>query len=304
LSRQHESTSLKSQIMSYDGFRFADKDGLNLTSALKLLFASVALAAALTVDAAHSETPDQIDQLTRQWIDTDRQASHLQTDWQAQQPILEQRLALLKAEKAQLQGILKDSGKSQSNVETQRAKLLAQQAELEKQQQELNQGLAVLNKRIEAVNKRLPPPLQETWRNEQDALGEQPTPSLRLQVSLAQLSSLADFDQRISVHQMPILKEDAGEILVKQFYLGLGMAWFVSADGQFSGWGQADEEGWNWQVSENINAKEISKAIAIFEKRQQAEFVRLPVMLANTSGTLPPETLIDKTTPTNRREQK
>ena len=181
---------------------------------------------------------------------------------------------------------------------------LAQQAELEQQQQELNQGLTVLSKRIKAVNKRLPPPLQETWRNEQGALGEQPTPSLRLQVSLAQLSSLADFDQRISVHQMPILKEDAGEILVKQFYLGLGMAWFVSADGQFSGWGQADEEGWNWQVSENINAKEISKAIAIFEKRQQAEFVRLPVMLANTSGTLPNEALLDKSSLTNRGEEK
>lgn len=288
--------------MHYDNFCFADRSRFSLVSFFKSALVTtlvVTLTFTFAVKAAHGETPDQIDELTRQWIDTDRQASNLQTDWQAQQPILEQRLSLLKAEKNQLQGILEDSGKSQSNVEAQRAKLLAQQAELEKQQQELKQGLTVLSKRIETVSKRLPPPLKATWRNEKNALGDQPTPSLQLQVSLAQLSSLADFNQRISVHQMPILKEDGGEILVKQFYLGLGMAWFVSADGQFSGWGQADEEGWNWQVSENLHAKEISKAIAIFEKRQQAEFVRLPVMLANTS-----DALLYKTTPVNRGEQK
>lgn len=220
------------------------------------------------------------------WLDTDRQTSHLQTDWQAQQPILEQRLTLLKAEKTQLQTILKDSNENQSGVEIRRAELLAQQAELEKQQQDLTQGLSLLTKRIASVNLRLPPPLKSVWKDEQSTLGEQPESSLQLQVALAQLSRLADFDQRISVHEMPITRLDGSDILVKQLYLGVGMAWFVSADGQFSGWGQANDEDWSWEFeSDNLDldASEISKAIAIFEKRQQADFVRLPVKLANIS---------------------
>lgn len=245
---------------------------------------SLFLSAVVLTLVATTQAQDlgQVDRLTQQWLDTDRQASSLQADWQAQQPILEQRLTLLKAEKAQLQAILKQSNDSQSSVETRRAELLTQQAELEQQQQDLTQGLSLLTKRIGAVSKRLPPPLKEAWREEQNATAEQAESSLQLQVSLAQLSRLADFDQRISVHEMPITKPDGSNVLVKQLYLGIGMAWFVSADGQLSGWGQADDDDWTWEIKGELDASEISKAIAIFEKRQQADFVRLPVKLAST----------------------
>ncbi len=263
--------------------------GRAITGLSALLFAS-ALGA-----HAGADTASAVDGLTRQWLDTERQASALQTDWQAQQPILQQRIALLTAEKEQLRGLLKESSASRNDVETRRAELLAEQAQLESQQQQLSQALERLVAQIDGMSKLLPPPLQATWAKERSALGEEPDASLRLQVALAQLSSLAEFDQRVAVHEISITTKEGKELLVKQLYLGVGMAWFTSADGRLAGWGQASDDGWQWHfdagdinVSDinvtNIKASEISQAIAIFEKREQANFVRLPVHLSGAGS--------------------
>ncbi|GGG55563.1 hypothetical protein GCM10011403_10820 [Pseudohongiella nitratireducens] len=42
----------------------------------------------LTAEAG-AQTPAEIDQLTHQWLATERQISRLEADWLAQQPILE-----------------------------------------------------------------------------------------------------------------------------------------------------------------------------------------------------------------------
>jgi hypothetical protein len=237
---------------------------------------------ALTVSSAHANDPETIDRLTQQWLDTDRQASHLQSDWQTQKPVLEQRLALLAAEKDQLQAILQTSNDGQNDVEARREELLATQSELEQQQQSLTQTLKLLTSRVEALGRLLPPPLNSAWQEEQTAQTDQSETSQQLQLALAQLSLLADFDQRVTVHEMPITAPDGDKVLVKQLYLGVGMAWFTSADGAYAGWGKAsasNDASWTWHSDDSIDASEIIKAIAIFEKRQQADFVYLPVKL-------------------------
>ena len=66
--------------------------------------------------------------------------------------------------------------------------------------------------------------------------------------------------------------------------MGTGIAWFTSANGEYCGWGQADENGWIWHFDNDVNATEIKRAIAIFEKKQQADFTELPIKLVKNSS--------------------
>ena len=237
---------------------------------------SLAAALLLWAGSSQAQTPDTVDRLTQQWLATEQQASALMSEWQLQQPILEQRKA-----------ILKQSDAGQSSVDTRRSELLAEQSNLEKQQQQLTQSLEQLVARQHSLTELLPPPLASAWQKESATLSESPESSQLLQVALAQLGQFADFDNRLSVHEAPIQQADGGELLVKQLYLGVGMAWFSSADGEFAGWGQASDAGWEWHIDTSANAKEIHKAIAIFEKRQQADLVKLPIQLTSSNAQTP-----------------
>ena len=248
-------------------------------SAVFCLVLSALAVPAVALDVA------QADKLVEQWLDTERQATRLQTDWRLQQPVLRQRIDLLKAEKAQLQAMLKGSSASQDDVAMRRAELLAQQTRMEAAQAELQAGLDSLGKRLAFLSAHLPPPLQSRWRDETASLGKSPDASKQLQVVLAQLSLLAEFDSRISLHETPIALPDGGELLVKQLYLGLGASWFVSPDGSRAGTGRATREGWSWQFDESREAEDIARAIAIFEKQQEADFVDLPLRI-NQAGSL------------------
>lgn len=228
---------------------------------------------------ATAQTPADIDHLTQQWLDTERQISHVEADWLAQEPILEQRIALLRAEREQLQNILAVSHASQDDVDTRREALLAEQDELEAEQQTLAQALGGLVNRLDAMLPMLPDPLRSSWENEQALLSATPDSSEQLQVALAKLSLLAEFNERVTVHEAPMKATDGSQVMVKQLYLGIGTAWFVSADGSYSGFGQAGIEGWQWHFDNAVNTADIAEAVAIYERQQQADLVRLPVNL-------------------------
>ncbi|TYK64982.1 DUF3450 family protein [Colwellia echini] len=223
----------------------------------------------------------QIEDLTQQWLDIEKQSVQLQTNWQMQQPILRQQITLLNEEKSQLTKMLQVDNSSQAQVEVKRSELLQQQNELEQQQQQLTNQLIVLNKQLLNLNNLLPPPLTDAWQSEDQVLDAEPTTSQQLQVSLAKLDKLNAFNQRISIHEKPLTAPNGNEILVKQFYLGLSSAWFTSANGEYRGWGQATDNGWQWYFDEQLSADAIQQAIAIFEKKQQADFVALPMVLQN-----------------------
>ena len=114
-----------------------------------------------------AQSPEQIDRLTQQWLDTDRQSVRLLAEWTSQKPLLDQRMALLAAEKQQLQEILKSSNGSQLGAEAKRAELLAAQADLEQQQQLFAQRLQRLGGKVSSLATLLPPPLVTAWADEQ-----------------------------------------------------------------------------------------------------------------------------------------
>lgn len=229
--------------------------------------------------ALASDKADQLDQLTRQWLDTERQATHLQNDWLQQKPALEQRLTLLKSEQAQLQALLSENHDSRDEVEQKRNELLQQQAQLESEQSGVADVLQALSRRLDALQPMLPPPLQTGWNKSEGAEDD----ALRLQ--LARLNRLKEFNERVTLHSMRLPHESGNEVLVQQLYLGLAQAWFVSADGEYRGYGRAEQGQWQWHFSNEIAAADIQHAIAIAEKQKPAADIELPFAL-NTTQTL------------------
>jgi chromosome segregation ATPase len=223
----------------------------------------------------------EIDRLTERWLNTEAQSRQIEKEWHTQKPILEQRISLLRAGKEQMQAMLKENKRDRSDVDEKREQLLSEQAQLEKQQADLQSALTLVLARVNEMKALVPNLIAENWDHEDTALDSNAEASMQLQVALAKLSQLADFNDQVSIHEARMLTKDNREFVAKQFYLGVGIAWFSNSDASLSGWGQADEDGWQWHFDSSVDGNEVNHAIAIFEKKAQAEFVNLPITLSN-----------------------
>lgn len=226
----------------------------------------------------HAElTADKIDQLTKTWLETERQGNYLKSNWQSEKPLLEQRIKLLKLEQKQLKKLLSNNQASSNEVEQKREDLLKQQANLETEQTLIANTIEQLKGRLDSLYSMLPPPLQTNWQ-----VQESDNDSVVLEQQLSRLSRLKDFNERISLHSMRLTNEQGEQILVKQIYLGLSQAWFSSQNGTYSGYGLVENGTWNWHFNEQLDAQQILDAIAIVENQKSPSDInfdikRLPV---------------------------
>ena len=107
---------------------------------------------------------------------------------------------------------------------------------------------------------------------------------------LQRLSSLNEFNQRVTLNKSTILvtaNEGNPASLVKQqklavtqLYLGSSYAWFVSEDGSKTGYGNAQQGQWLWQIDNSLRSADIKQAIAIYNNKQLPDYVQLPVSLS------------------------
>ncbi len=222
-----------------------------------------------------------VDNLVEQWLAIERQTAAIEQSWQQQKPLLTQRKALMQDEIQQLETRLAQKHDGDSEVDQQREALLEEQSAIELEQQHFAEALAQLESRLKDLQALIPPPVANQWEQEAAELTADAEPSQRLKVALAQLGSLLDFDQRISVHQMPITTPAADTVVVKQFYLGSALAWFLSPDGSYAGTGQSLDGQWQWQFEPDINADAIADAIAVYDKTRTPTLVSLPVTVGH-----------------------
>lgn len=236
----------------------------------------------LPVQSVESIT-QQIDKLTEQWIQIEQQERNLILNWQQQKPTIEQRIKLLKAEKKQLQDLLAQNDASQGDVELKRNELLAKQNSLEADQTKLAYSLTILSEKLAGKYSVLPDPVKSSWDQESAQLHDDSEASVTLQVLIAKLATFARFNKQLTINETVIQTPDKKDVLVKQFYLGTSIAWFSSSDGSYKGVGKVIDGQWTWLFDENINAKNILAAIAIYEKRQTPDFIELPISLTSAS---------------------
>jgi chromosome segregation ATPase len=240
--------------------------------------ASLFVAACCGVCLAQDDPTEDVQSLALQWTSLERQRNLLESNWRAEQPVLEQQLALLERERAELSAFLEQTETAQDEVEERRLELLERQSELERQQASLELELEAAIIQVQSLHRQLPPPLTAGWDVRMAELrAEFLTTSERLQVLLEMLGDLDDFDRRISLHEETMMLADGQEHLVNEVYLGLAQGWYVSANGSFAGIGSPGANGWEWRTTDEPEA--IERVIAILERRRNVELVALPVEL-------------------------
>lgn len=256
----------------------------------------ISLFLALPVNAtAEQQAVQQLDTLVQQWLGLEQQQQQVQQDWQQRKQSLQQGISLLQAEQKQLQQMLDRNNKKNNTVDEKRSELLAQQQQLEQQQQQGTKKISALLQQVQVIQPQLPPPLQQLWQQELDSLSVNADSSIKLQRALFLLGKLAEFQQRLSLDDMTLTTADGQQVRVRQLYLGASQAWFSSADGSYTGIGFPTSTGWTWQFDNSIDSAPILSAIAILEKRAQAELISLPIQLSTETFTANPAAVQEKT---------
>jgi hypothetical protein len=220
----------------------------------------------------------EIDALTQQWTNLERQKDELRADWRTQRPILEQQLALLERETAELTTLLEATAAQQDEVEQRRLELLEEQTRLEAESAALDASLAQASLALHSLHRDLPPPLKEAWDDELPRLDNPlATASERLQKLLELLGQLDDFDAKVTLNEAVMTLGDGNDYVVKQVYLGLSHGWYVTADRQFAAAGTTGPDGWVWTPV--ADAAPIEQIVGILEQRVSPDFVSIALEL-------------------------
>ena len=232
---------------------------------------------------AASNKVEQTDSLIQKWLAIEQQRNAMINDWHQQEPLLKQRLTLLKQEQAQLEKDLTTSSANDSEVEKKRTQLLESQNSMESGQALLEKSLVDYFQVIAEIQPQLPPPLFNAWQKKLSS-AEFTTADItkKLNTLLELLEQLNDFEQRISHAQTALIlptPQGEKEIMVQQLYIGLAQAWYVSLDGSFVGRGIPEASGWRWQADNTVDGNTILNAIAMIERRSEAKFLQLPISL-------------------------
>ena len=246
----------------------------------------VVLLAAVARPGSAQDSPNpvqEIDALTRQWTDLEHQKDLLRSEWRTQKPVLEQQLALLERETAELNKLLETTAEQQDEVEQQRLKMLEEQTKLEEEAAAVEAGVMQASLDLHSLRPGLPPPLVGAWTDELARL-DNPVETLtqRFQKLIELLGQLDDFDAKVTLNEAIMTLGDGNEHVVKQVYLGLSHGWYVTADQRFAAAGMTGPDGWVWTPVDD--AAPIAKIVGILEQRVDPDFVSIPLVLNNRLG--------------------
>jgi Protein of unknown function (DUF3450) len=220
----------------------------------------------------------EIDALTRQWTNLEHQKDLLRAEWRTQEPVLEQQLALIEREIAELNTLLETTADQQGEVEQRRLTLLEEQTRLEADAATLETSLAQASLDLHSLQRDLPPPLAEGWAEELARLDNPVgTVTERFQKLIELLGQLDDFEAKVTLNETVMTLGDGRDHVVKQVYLGLSHGWYVTADQQFAAAGMPGQNGWAWTPI--TGAASVAKIVGILEQRVDPDFVSIALDL-------------------------
>lgn len=219
----------------------------------------------------------------REWIQVQQLMSNEQASWAGEEQILQDRIALLKAEKAQLEAAIAEASENVGEVQSKRAEVNAQREELRSLVADLQQPLAELEQRAKDVYAQFPQPLkEETSRLAQRIPGDPTATSLSVSERLQAVVGLLNFADKFNTgvqREVEIRELEGRQVEVETLYFGLAAAYYADASGTIAGIGQPGADGWQWQ-SRPEQAGDISRLIEIYRGTREAAFQNVPVEIA------------------------
>jgi hypothetical protein len=142
-------------------------------------------------------------------------------------------------------------------------------------------ALESLEERTKELLKRLPDPVCQRVKPLRQRLPEKSAEtklsvSERFQNVVGILNEVDKFNREITLTSEVRTLPDGPSVEVVAVYIGIGQAFYASADGTVAGIGTAQKDGWVWKP-DNTAGPRIAEAIAILKNEKVAKFVQLPI---------------------------
>lgn len=249
----------------------------------KQLLSSVVLSSLLWCSPSWGNTAQEMDALVKQWMETETARADLQSRWAAEKHQISSLIELYQAEKKALTDKVTSASVSASEVDKARIALAEQQDGYEANATQAELALVSASSTMKQLWPWLPVPLQQQLEEANASLLDNSASlSNRMQSLLSMLDEIQRFNTMLTLNEEILSLDNGKKVAVKQLYLGLSQAWFISADGKTAGIGSASAQGWQWQVMPEY-ADAISEALAVFKRTRQASFINLPVITSSSA---------------------
>lgn len=248
---------------------------------VKTLFVFSLSVFSLSAFSAEPQSVDGVRAALGKWVETRKVISQEQRDWTLGKEMLNERIDLVQQEIDSLKEKISDAEKSIGEADKKRGELVEQNKELKKASSALNETVLTLEQNTRNFLKRLPDPIRERVKPLSQRIPEEVEETRlslaeRFQNIIGILNEVNKFSREITLTSEVRSLPDGTSAEVTAMYVGIGQAYYASADGKIAGIGTSSADGWVWSDDNRI-AADISQAIAILKNEQVAAFVQLPV---------------------------
>lgn len=226
---------------------------------------------------------DQARTTLDKWVETRRLISMEKRDWALGRELLLQRIRLVERELESLRERVTGAEAGIAEADRGGRALLERNERFKAADRTLEAVVEDLEQRTMQLLARVPDPLRERLKPISRRL---PQPEGEARLSLAErfqslmvlLGEIDKFNQVLTLVSEVRTLEVGQAIEVDTLYVGLGQAYYVTANGLHAGVGRVTTAGWEWR-SLDATAPRIRAAIAILRNEQPADFIRLPIDL-------------------------
>lgn len=215
------------------------------------------------------------------WVETERLIYREERDLALKRELLESRIAAVQREIAAVRVRIAGAETQLADAEKEQGELREASERQERAAAAIAEVVARLEARTRSLVARLP---AVALGREQALVPRLPADPAATELGLGDrfltvvgiLNGLNKFHREITVTSELRRLPDGSAVEVSVLYLGLSLAWYVSADRSVAGTGGATADGWVWTPA-NEAADEIARAIAIHAGAAEAGFVKLPI---------------------------
>lgn len=215
------------------------------------------------------------------WVEIQRIISQEKRDLALAREMLTERIKLVHRESESLRGKISEAEESIAEADKKRAEMIEENEKLKEASASLGSTLFLLEGRTRQLLQRLPDPIRERVKPLSQRLPDSTGQSKlsvaeRFQNIVGILNEVDKFNREISVTSEVRTLTSGSSIEVAALYIGIGQAYYASANGSIAGIGTVSDEGWLWRPA-NEAAAQIADAIAILKNEKVAAFVQVPV---------------------------
>ncbi len=244
---------------------------------------ALSLLAALSLPAARGDGSDPVDALEKaaaDWVKVRAETGRLETDWSAQQRLLQSMAGALKdradAAEATRDLLLAKTAKDRGDLADIGATIKASAAGL----QDVEAHLKALDARLPELRPSLPPRLNDALELPYRSLASTDlTVGERMQLTMAVLSRCIEFNRAITCDsEVLTLAEGQNPQLLEVIYWGLSHGYALDRAGGKAWYGSPGPKGWQWEPIPE-GAGKVAQLIAVYRGESEPRFVEVPARL-------------------------